>query len=125
MVQVLIDVHGDIWPCHRWNKRSERAWLIGNIYEKFDASVRAELDVSSQAALSKEDCEPCIAKMFCGGGCLAENLEETGHVYKRHPNACELVRVFARTGRKVHDTLYREGNALFLKHYYQRDKRAE
>jgi uncharacterized protein len=28
----LVDVHGNLWPCHRWNKQSEGAWKIGNIY---------------------------------------------------------------------------------------------
>jgi len=120
---VLIDVHGDIWPCHRWNRQSEQAWRIGNIYETFDDRVRAELDVPCQSAIFKEVCESCAARLFCGGGCPAENLEETGDPFTRHPNACELTRVVARAGQKVHDTLYGEGNPLFLKHYYERDNR--
>jgi uncharacterized protein len=115
---VLIDIHGDIWPCHRWNKESEGRWRIGNIYEQFDDNVRGELDVASQTAGMRVDCNGCIAGMFCGGGCLAENLEETGQPYVRCHNACEFTRVFVRVGQKVHDVLYGEKNVVFLRQYY-------
>ena len=118
---LLIDIHGDLWPCHRWNKASERVWRIGNIYEHFDEMARAELDVRCQTDLLEQDCEHCIANKFCGGGCPAENLEETGKVYKRHPNACEHTRVLARVGQRVHDVLHKEGNPLFFKQYYNRE----
>lgn len=115
---LLVDIHGDIWPCHRWNKDNNQPWRIGNIYEQFDELVRAELDQPNQAELLEQNCEICIANKFCAGGCPAENLEETGKVYKRHPNACELTRVWARAGQHVHDTLVEEDNPTFLQHYY-------
>ena len=121
---LLIDVHGDIWPCHRWNKHPEQMWRVGSIYEQFDDRVRAQLDLPCQSVLFGDECEDCEANVFCGGGCPAENLEETGEVYRRHPNACELTRIWARTGRRVHDTLHGEENALFLKTYYKQDEPA-
>jgi uncharacterized protein len=121
---LLIDIHGDMWPCHRWNKASERVWRIGNIYEHFNQMARAELDVRCQTDLLEQDCEHCVANKFCGGGCPAENLEETGKVYKRHPNACEHTRVWARVGQRVHDVLHKEGNPLFFKQYYNREMTA-
>lgn len=116
---LLVDIHGDIWPCHRWNKDHHQPWRIGNIYEQFDELVRAELDQPSHTDLLEQNCEICIANKFCAGGCPAENLEETGKVYKRHPNACELTRVWARAGQYVHDVLLKERNATFLDHYYK------
>jgi uncharacterized protein len=115
---LLVDIHGDIWPCHRWNKGNERAWRIGNIYEQFDELVRKELDIPCQTDMLEQDCPNCVANHFCGGGCPAENLEETGKVYKRHNNACEHTRVWARAGQRVHDTLVDEKNETFLKQYY-------
>lgn len=120
---LLVDIHGDIWPCHRWNKGSERSWRIGNIYEHFDELARAELDRPCQTDLLEQDCANCPANTFCGGGCPAENLEETGYVYKRHSNACEHTRVWARVGRRVHDVLTSEGNASFVGHYYGTETR--
>ena len=121
---VLVDIHGDLWPCHRWNKASEQSWRIGNIYEHFNQNVRGELDHNCQTELLEEDCDHCVANKFCGGGCPAENLEETGKVYKRHPNSCESARIYARVGQRVHDVLYKEQNPLFLKHYYKNVKAA-
>ena len=47
---LLVDVRGHIWPCHRWNKQSEHAWRMGNIYDAFDDWVRAPLGVPSKPA---------------------------------------------------------------------------
>jgi uncharacterized protein len=116
---VLIDVRGDIWPCHRWNKQSEHAWRMGSIYDGFDDLVREKLDVPSQAALIKADCGSCVARVLCSGGCPAENLEDTGDPYRPHPNSCELIRTMARAGKRVHDALYGEQNALFLEKFYK------
>jgi len=118
---VLLDIHGDIWPCHPWNKASEQSWRIGNIYEHFDQLARAELDQRCQTDLLEQDCANCVANKFCGGGCPAENLEETGRVYRRHPNACAHTRVWARVGQRVHDTLLQEKNPLFLNYYYRKE----
>jgi len=120
----LVDIHGDIWPCHRWNKVSEQTWCIGNIYKQFDEMARAELDCSCQTELLEEDCEHCVANKVCGGGCPAENLEETGKVYRRHANSCECARIFARVGQRVHDVLYGEQNSLFLEKFYNKAKMA-
>ena len=121
---VLIDIHGDIWPCHRWSKKAEGAWRIGNIYRQFDDAVRSQLDVPSQAKLVEEDCETCVAALVCSGGCPAENLEETGCPFKRHETACKLTRIITRVGQRVHDVLYGEGNELFMKQYYNRQEQA-
>jgi uncharacterized protein len=116
----LVDIHGDIWPCHRWNKQGHGPWRIGSIYEHFNELARQELDRPCQTDLLEQDCEHCPANLFCSGGCPAENLEETGYVYRRHPNACELTRVWARVGRRVHDILYAERNEVFFKRFYNK-----
>ena len=98
---LLVDIHGDIWPCHRWNKGKESYWQIGSIYNQFNQMVRAELECSCRIGRLEEDCEHCIANTFCSGGCPAENLEETGKVYKRQANACAHMRVWAGVGPGV------------------------
>lgn len=114
---VLIDIHGDIWPCHRWNKESEATWRLGSIYEQFDDAARAPLDVPSFITLLKNDCSNCPANQMCSGGCPAENLEDTGSVYRRPENACRLTRVFARVGQIVYETMTAEQNQTFLESY--------
>jgi uncharacterized protein len=110
---VLIDIHGDIWPCHRWNKESEAGWRLGSIYEQFDADAREPLDTPSYTALLENDCENCPANRMCSGGCPAENLEDTGSVYRRHPNACAITRVWRQVGQYVHETMTAEGNTTY------------
>ncbi len=97
---LLVDLHGDIWPCHRWNKDRYASWKIGSIYHQFNEDARARLDVDNQAVLLEQECYKCPANIFCSGGCPAENLENTGSVYKRHHNSCELTRVWARAGQR-------------------------
>ncbi len=114
---VLIDIHGDIWPCHRWNKKSESSWRIGSIYQQFNDAARAPLDNPAFASLLENDCANCCANQMCSGGCPAENLEETGSVYRRHPRACQLTRVVARVGKHMFDTMTTERNQIFFDHY--------
>ncbi len=118
----MIDIRGDIWPCHRWNKASQKTWRIGSIYEEFDELVRRQLTVESQTDLLEQDCETCVANLCCSGGCPAENLEETGSIYRRHTKGCELTRVFARVGKYVHNTLLAEKNPVYLEAYYSKSE---
>ncbi|MEZ6125641.1 MAG: SPASM domain-containing protein [Planctomycetaceae bacterium] len=64
---LLVDIHGDIWPCHRWNKGTQSTWRIGSIYEQFNEASRAILDVPDQTALLEQDCPKCIANQMCSG----------------------------------------------------------
>ena len=116
---LLIDIHGDIWPCHRWNKERQSSWQIGSIYKEFNEAARSTLDQPDQTVLLEQDCPSCPAQNFCSGGCPAENLEATGSVYRRHPHSCELTRVRARVGLRVHDLLFQEQNPLFLEQFYK------
>jgi uncharacterized protein len=116
----LVDIHGDLWPCHRWNKGSEAAWRIGSIYEQFDEAVRAPLDTPSFTALLENDCHLCPARMSCGGGCPAENLEDTGSVHRRHPNACAVTRIWHRVGEHVYETMAAEENPTYRAVYCEK-----
>lgn len=115
---LLIDIHGDIWPCHRWNKQTHGSWRIGSIYEQFNDAKRSILDVEDQTVLLEQDCPSCVANKMCSGGCPAENLEETGSVYRRHWNSCELTRAQARVSRDYHDLLVEENNEVFMNAHY-------
>jgi uncharacterized protein len=114
----LIDIHGDIWPCHRWNKQSLQNWRIGSIYEDFDELAREQLDTGWSLERLKAKCDDCEARVFCGGGCPAENLDHSNSVFDPHPVSCELHRIGARVGKYVHDTLHAERNPTFMEKYY-------
>lgn len=110
---VLVDIHGDLWPCHRWNKATHSSWRIGSIYEQFNDAIRSPLDSRSFVDDLENDCAECPANTFCSGGCPAENLEQTGTVHRRHPKACELTRVWSRVGKYVYETMMAEGNEAY------------
>ena len=113
----LVDVHGAFWPCHRWNRTAHtRSWRMGSLYDPcFDETARRQFRIVDDVATM--ECDTCPARIICGGGCPAENLEETGDIRKRHPNSCRLMSVAAAVGHTVFDVLSREHNALFLEQY--------
>jgi len=121
---VLVDIHGDLWPCHRWNKESEASWRLGSIYEQFNDAIREPLDNPSFIDRLENDCENCCARLTCSGGCPAENLEQTGTVYRRHENACQLTRVWARGGEYVHTRMMAEQNRTYFDLYFGPNARA-
>jgi uncharacterized protein len=112
---LLVDVHGDLWPCHRWNKAAHGSWRVGSIYEEFSEEARQKLDVRNQVVHLAPDCRDCSAEMFCSGGCPAENLEASGDAYTPNENSCRITRILTRIGQDVYRQLYDEQNAEFMK----------
>jgi uncharacterized protein len=116
---VLIDVNGDIWPCHRWSKKRESEWRLGSIYDSdFNYEARGFIN-TSRSAEQLAACQDCPALFICAGGCPAENLENTGSIFGRHPAGCELAVALAGLIRQFHDTLFAEKNPVFMKAYYK------
>jgi uncharacterized protein len=113
----LVDVHGNLWPCHRWNKQSEGAWKIGNIYEHFDENARKPLQNGCPDEFIPERCNECEALNMCHGGCPAENLEESGLPFTMSSNKCDLMVALAKAGKHTYDVLYSEKKPTFMKHY--------
>lgn len=113
---MLVDINGDIWPCHRWNKQ-DKAWRVGSMYEEGSSEgKRKELLTRKEAP----KCADCVARPMCASGCPAENLELTGDPWLRHDNACALEAAAARTGARVYDVLSAEANVHF-REIYMRD----
>jgi uncharacterized protein len=119
---VLIDVNGDIWPCHRWSKRDEWEWRFGSIYDgTFNYSSRQLInDIEYKMRVS--ECRKCDANFFCLGGCLAENLEDTGSMWRQHRIGCKLFKIIAGLIKEFHNILLAEKNSVFIKYYYGRKK---
>jgi uncharacterized protein len=116
---VLIDVNGDIWPCHRWSKKREKDWRLGSIYQPTFNYESREFINSPKTADQIEDCRKCPASFICSGGCPAENLEDTDAIYNRHKMGCALAAATAELVREFHDTLFSEKNPVFMKTYYK------
>lgn len=70
---VAIDIHGDIYLCHRLV--GENIFLLGNVIPgtfdtKLPGIILKELNVEN-----KKICKGCWARYICGGGCYAINHE--------------------------------------------------
>jgi uncharacterized protein len=115
---VLIGIDGSIWPCHRWNKEQNNAWLIGSIYKNFSDQSRKNLDIANQSARLSANCEGCEASLCCSGGCLAENLEMTGDIYYIVKEKCKIQQIWFRNAKRAHDVLLDEKCLSFMKKYY-------
>jgi uncharacterized protein len=121
---VLVDEHGDIWPCHRFDgadsdSESGGAWRFGNIFEDgFNHTMHlAFLDKDRWAAYMPE-CAECSARRICAGGCAPANLTQTGSVYRQHKTQCEAARISLRHAMALHDELLAEQNELLLRKFY-------
>lgn len=121
---VLIDVNGDIWPCHRWNKEAHHQWKIGSIYKSFSEDARKKLDVRNQIVSLVPSCHHCVAQNFCSGGCPAENLEASGDAFQPIENTCRISRILAEIAKESHDTMFREQNDQFMKIFYPKTENA-
>ena len=117
----LIDVEGGIWPCSRFSSHDAAKYRLGSIYEEFDDSLRKQFLEGCSEDKFYPECKDCTAKKMCEGGCLVENLEETGDMFVYSPNDCEILRIYSRVGTKMHDVLYAEKNPLFMKKYYPKE----
>jgi uncharacterized protein len=119
---VLIDVNGDIWPCHRWSKKREAGWRLGSIYEPyFNYNARGCIN-APKTDEQLDGCKNCKGLFICAGGCPAENLEDTGKIHDRHPLACRLMVSLAELIINFHDTLLAEKSPVFMKAYYKNNQ---
>ena len=70
-----IDTNGDVYPCHQLPTSSpsiKQKHLIGNIYTGVDSDLI--ITNPRKASFYKEECNSCIARSVCKGGCPQENL---------------------------------------------------
>lgn len=121
---VLIDVKGNIWPCHRWSKQAESPWRLGSIFESWsNREARQQIEYES-ASMATRFCLNCPASFACQGGCPAENFEDTGQPFLRDRRGCDITRAITGVAKVWHDEMKDERNPLFWHTYYaEKEKR--
>ena len=114
----VINPQGDYFPCSRWGIHAKEEWSFGNIYEEFREDAREKLLKGFDPEKFPPECKSCIAQCICSGGCLAENLDTVGDPFGVIPEACEIMRVWVKVGKRIHDTMFEEKNEVFMQRYY-------
>lgn len=87
---MAITPDGEIYPCHQFVGDTE--FIMGTVTEGI---TRNDLKQHFAQAnlLNKSDCQKCWAKLFCSGGCNANNHSFNGSVYQPHEISCQLEKV--------------------------------
>lgn len=97
---LAVDSQGNVLPCHRFLHRPERLGRVD------DAQLPAERwRYVNLQSLEIPDCERCIARTVCGGGCRAVALGAGYGLHGIHPNHCLLMRAHMRQVQRLHQEL--------------------
>lgn len=80
---------GDILPCHQRHtvKNNYDELVICNILDDNDLK---EIDFNNMTRNSCEDCDKCLARFICQGGCPSENLTVNGDGNLMNKNQCDI-----------------------------------
>lgn len=80
---------GGIYPCHQFAENKD--YYMGNVFDgNIDLSVSEKF--AENIVTNKPDCENCMAKYYCSGGCVANNLNFAGSMGKPYSISCEMMR---------------------------------
>lgn len=81
---------GDLYPCHQFVSDDE--YCLGNIYEGITNIRLYEQFLKSNNLYTRDGCRDCWAKLYCSGGCAANNLHYNGEINKPYEFGCILQR---------------------------------
>lgn len=81
---------GDLYPCHQF--ASDDEMLVGNIYEGITNPEVVEIFRSGNNVYTRDKCKGCWARLYCAGGCAANNYHSNGDINKVYEFGCKLHR---------------------------------
>jgi uncharacterized protein len=81
---------GDLYPCHQFVGDDEM--IVGNIYEGITHPETVDIFRGRNNLYTRDECRGCWAKLYCAGGCAANNYHSTGDINKVYRFGCELQR---------------------------------
>lgn len=87
---VAITPDGEIYPCHQFVGNKD--FIMGSVDEGI---TRMELkeEFSKANLFHKPKCQQCWAKLFCSGGCNANNFTYAGSVLEPYSISCDLEKI--------------------------------
>ena len=66
--------------------------LVGNIYEGITHPEVSEIFTKGNNVYTRDKCKACWARLYCSGGCAANNYHSNGDINKVYEFGCELHR---------------------------------
>ncbi|MBQ6315735.1 MAG: thioether cross-link-forming SCIFF peptide maturase [Mogibacterium sp.] len=81
---------GDLYPCHQFVGDDDM--IVGNIYEGITHPETVDIFRAGNNLYTRDECKGCWAKLYCAGGCAANNYHSNGDINKVYKFGCELQR---------------------------------
>ena len=81
---------GDLYPCHQFVGDDEM--IVGNIYDGITHPETVGKFMGNNNLYTRDECRGCWAKLYCAGGCAANNYHSNGDINKVYRFGCELQR---------------------------------
>ena len=81
---------GDLYPCHQFVGNDEM--IVGNIYDGITHSETVEIFSRGNNVYTRDKCKDCWARLYCAGGCAANNYHSNGDINKAYEFGCKLHR---------------------------------
>ncbi|MBQ3290894.1 MAG: thioether cross-link-forming SCIFF peptide maturase [Mogibacterium sp.] len=81
---------GDLYPCHQFVGDDDM--IVGNIYEGITHPETVKIFSAGNNLYTRDECRGCWAKLYCAGGCAANNYHSNGDINKVYKFGCELQR---------------------------------
>lgn len=81
---------GDLYPCHQFVGDDEM--IVGNIYEGITHPKTVEIFTGGNNVYTRDKCRVCWARLYCAGGCAANNYHSNGDINKVYEFGCRLHR---------------------------------
>lgn len=80
---------GDLYPCHQFV--GDEKFKLGNVFDDINNTKVCD-EFKKTNAYARPECKDCWAKLYCSGGCAANNYHATGSVLGTYKYGCELLK---------------------------------
>lgn len=79
---------GDLYPCHQFVGDDDMK--VGTIYDGITEDHVLDIFRKGNNMYTRNKCKGCWAKLYCAGGCAANNYHSNGDINKVYDFGCEL-----------------------------------
>ena len=81
---------GDLYPCHQFVGDDDM--IVGNIYDGITHPETVDIFAKGNNIYTRDKCRDCWARLYCAGGCAANNYHSNGDINRVYEFGCLLHR---------------------------------